>query len=336
VIDTMVAAARRGMPRRASGTSMPVVATRDDIAFVDGELPRAQVGTNPQHLLVTLFGDYWHGRTEHLPSAALVEILADFGVSEPSTRAALNRLTKRGLFVSSKRGRNTYYGTEPSKLPLLLSTFRRIVEFGGQRSRPWDGHWTLVAFSIPESQRQLRHSVRTHLRWLGFAALYDGLWCSPWPDQDAAIEKLSELCVASSTVMRAEIDERSIVQALSAWDLGALTDSYEAYGAEFAPILADARRGALTTSEALVARTKAMDEWRVFIGLEPDLPAELIPPDWPRARMRELAFELHDSLAPAAQARCAQLIAKHAPELALLVTHQTAADLARLSLDDHR
>ena len=74
----------------------------------DGRLPRSQVGTNPQHLLITLLGDYWYGRTEHLPSAALVELLAEFDISEPSARAALNRLTKRGLLLSSKRGRNTY------------------------------------------------------------------------------------------------------------------------------------------------------------------------------------------------------------------------------------
>jgi phenylacetic acid degradation operon negative regulatory protein len=282
-------------------------------ASANGHLPRSQEGTNPQHLLVTLFGDYWHGRTEHLPSAALVELLAEFAITEPGARAALNRLTKRGLLVSSKRGRNTYYGVDPRALSLLQGTFRRIVAFGTHETRPWDGLWTLVAFSIPEA----------------FAALYDGLWCSPWEDQDAVLGKLSELEVASATVMRASIDLRSAVQALSAWDLDALRRKYEEFEAEFSPVLDDVRRGALTASQALVTRTNVMDEWRKFIGLEPELPAELLPGDWPRARMHELTFELHNGLAPVAQARCAQIIAKHAPELAPLVTHQTAAALVR-------
>ena len=42
-------------------------------------------------------------------------------------------------------------------------------------------------------------------------------------------------------------------------------------------MLDDARRGALTASQALVARTKVMDSWRKFVLLEPDLPAELLP-----------------------------------------------------------
>src|SRR5450755_3982409 len=100
---------------------------------VVGGLPRAQVGTTPQHLLMTLLGDYWLGRTEHLPSAALVDLLAEFEVSEPSTRAALNRLTKRGLLVSSKSGRNTYYGLSPRAVPLLRETLKRIVAFGTQQ-----------------------------------------------------------------------------------------------------------------------------------------------------------------------------------------------------------
>ena len=93
------------------------VIVSDDSAPGNGRLPRTQVGTTPQHLLMTLLGHYWFGRAEHLPSAALVELLAEFDISTPSARAALNRLTKRGLLVSSKRGRNTYYGLTPGVTP---------------------------------------------------------------------------------------------------------------------------------------------------------------------------------------------------------------------------
>jgi phenylacetic acid degradation operon negative regulatory protein len=319
-----------GMASTALRTkSLPPESSADAAFGRDGRMPRSQVGTNPQHLLITLAGDYWHGRSDHLPSAALVELLAEFDISEPSARAALNRLTKRGMLLSSKRGRRTYYGINPSALPLLKGTYRRMIAFGTHESRTWDGKWTLVAFSVPESQRQLRHTVRTNLRWLGFAALYDGLWCSPWDEQDSVLGKLSELDVRSATIMRAEIDSRSVVQPLSAWDLDALRHKYVEFEEEFSPILDEARSGALTASQALVYRTSVMDDWRTFIGLEPDLPAELLPPDWPRSRMRALFFELHDSLAPVAQARCQQIFAKHSPELASLVTRQTAADLAR-------
>ena len=293
----------------------------DDGASGNGGLPRTQVGTTPQHLLMTLLGHYWFGRSEHLPSAALVELLAEFDISKPSARAALNRLTKRGLLVSSKRGRNTYYGLSASAMPLIEETLKRVVTFGARNARPWDGVWTVVAFSVPEAHRDVRHSIRTKLQLLGFAALYDGLWCSPWDERDGALAMLSDLGAHSATVMRAEIDPRSTVQALSAWDLEAVKLRYREFEEEFSPMLDAARRGALTASQALVIRTKVMDSWRNFVFVEPDLPAELLPEDWPRARMRDFFLELYDSLAPVAQARCQQIVAKHSPELAALVTH---------------
>jgi phenylacetic acid degradation operon negative regulatory protein len=301
--------------------------TAGDVAHGNGRLPetdrlpRAQVGTTPQHLLMTLLGHYWFDRSQHLPSTALVELLSEFGISEKSARTALNRLARRGLLVSSKRGRNTYYGLSASSLPLVREAMKRVVTFGARESRPWDGSWTMVSFSVPESQRDVRHSVRTNLGWLGFAALYDGLWCFPWDERDAALTVLSDLGVKSATVIRAEVDPRSSVQPLSAWDLEAVRQRYLEFGEEFSPMLDDARRGALTASQALVARTKVMDSWRTFPSFEPDLPADLLPGDWPRARMRKLFLELYDSLAPVARARFEQIVAKHAPELASLVTH---------------
>ena len=209
----------------------------DHAAQTNGGLPRTQVGTTPQHLLMTLLGHYWFGRSEHLPSAALVELLAEFDISKPSARAALNRLTKRGLLVSSKRGRNTYYGLSASATPLIEETLKRVVTFGARDARPWDGAWTVVAFSVPEAQRDVRHSIRTNLALLGFAALYDGLWCSPWDERDGALAMLSDLGTHSATVMRADIDPRSTVQALSAWDLDAVRERYHEFEAEFSPIL---------------------------------------------------------------------------------------------------
>ena len=311
-------------PNGPHGTIPGSSATTNGTAPREGRLPRSQVGTTPQHLLMTLLGDYWLHQTDHLPSAALVDLLAEFGISEASARAALNRLTKRGLLVSSKRGRNTYYGLAERALPLIEETSRRLVTFGADNLRPWDGRWTVVAFSVPEKQRQLRHSIRTGLRWLGFAALYDGLWCSPWDERSAALELLAELEVHGATVMRAEVDTRSSIQALAAWDLDAVEQRYLEFEQEFSQRLDDARNGALTASEALVERTKLMDSWRGFLSREPNLPSELLPATWPQSRMRALFLEFYDLLAPVAKARCQQIVAQHSPQLAELIAYHGA------------
>jgi phenylacetic acid degradation operon negative regulatory protein len=152
-------------------------------------LPRVQTGANPQHLIVTLLGDYWSGRKEHLPSAALVALTNEFDITSTSARAALSRLARRGLLDSTKDGRRTFYGLTPSAEQVLDEGFRRIVTFGLDEG-PWDESWVVVIFSVPENQRDVRHVLRTRLRWLGFAPLYDGSWVSPRADPGEPIALL--------------------------------------------------------------------------------------------------------------------------------------------------
>ena len=61
-----------------------------------------------------LFGDYWLESSGGFPSAALVNLLGDFGVNDAAARAALSRMVKRGLLLSTKSGRTTSYRTSRS------------------------------------------------------------------------------------------------------------------------------------------------------------------------------------------------------------------------------
>src|SRR5207248_2955383 len=106
----------------------------------------------PPRLLLTLLGDYWWQRTEPLPSAAIVGLLAEFGVSDSAARAALSRLTRNGLLVTSRSGRRTFVQLSARAADVLNDGARRIFTFG-ETPAPWDGMWSLVAFSIPEQYR---------------------------------------------------------------------------------------------------------------------------------------------------------------------------------------
>src|SRR5689334_14239996 len=46
----------------------------------------------PSRLLLTLLADYWWQQNEPLPSAVLVALLSEFGISDTSARAVLSRL----------------------------------------------------------------------------------------------------------------------------------------------------------------------------------------------------------------------------------------------------
>ncbi|MEV6493920.1 PaaX family transcriptional regulator C-terminal domain-containing protein [Actinoplanes sp. NPDC051633] len=301
-----------------------------DAGTVAVHLPRFQTGSPPQHLITTLLGDYWFASAERLPSAALVRLAGEFGVSAVAARAALSRLARRDLLESSKAGRRTYYRLTDRASAVLSEGRRRIMSFGLGESA-WDGLWTLAAFSIAEDQRDLRHGLRTELRWLGFAPLYDGLWISPTAGVEAARAALAKLAVPTATVFRASApDAPGLRPPQSAWDFGVLRAGYDRFLAEYTPLLTRVRQGSVGASEALVARSGIMDTWRTFPNLDPGLPAELLPPDWPRGDARDVFVEVYDTLGPLAEFRVKQIVAEFDAGLADLVrSHDSGTILDR-------
>lgn len=295
------------------------------------DLPRLQGGFRPQHLLLTLLGDYWYDRDEHLPSAGLVRLLAEFDVSSAGSRAALSRLARRALLESSRRGRNTYYGLSQRAAALLAEGRQRILSFGSPDRREWNGEWTLIAFSVPEEQRGTRHVLRTRLRWLGFAPLYDGVWVSPRGDVDAITNTLADLSIDVSTVMTGRLagGNPKLGHPIRAWDLDRLRSLYEEFVRDACPLVERVRAGQVGAAEGLVARTRVMDTWRNFPNLDPDLPCALLPERWPGPDARTAFVELYDGLGPLAEMRVRQILAEVSPELAGLVRHHTTAGTAR-------
>lgn len=291
-------------------------------------LPRLQEGARPQHLIITLFGDYWPGRDQQLPSAGLVSLAEEFDISPPSARAALSRLSRRGLLASSKTGRRTFYGLTPRTEEILREGAERIFSFGAGDVAPWDGTWLVVAFSVPEEQRDLRHALRTRLRWLGFAALYDGVWVSPRAQAGPTEQAIRDCQVRQASVFRATSlhapgGSGPGRHPLSAWNLDELRGAYDAFIRRFEPVCERAASGGIRAFEALVERTAIMDTWRTFPALDPDLPAGLLPPGWPRQRAHAIFGQVYDALGPPAEARFRQIIARHAPELAGLAKFRT-------------
>lgn len=300
---------RRGGRRhaaRARARHAPSTAARSGEA-------RSERASRPQHVLVTLLGDYWKGRNEHIPSAALVDILGEFGVGAQAARSALSRLTQRGLLVRSQRGRRTLYGLTERAQRALADGARRIFAFGATDAH-WDGSWSILAFSVAETDRDRRHVLRSRLRWLGFAPLYPGLWISPRRDLPAAARILDELGVDHATLFEAKALPRPAGDGdpLGAWDLAGLRRRYERFCRRLVALRARLDRGGLTPRQALVERTRVMDEWRAFPNQDPEIPAEFLPRDWPRRAARDLFLSLYDRLGPMAERRVRELVAEGA------------------------
>ncbi len=287
-------------------------------------LPRPHSASGPQHLLITLLGDYWFARDELLPSAALVDLLAEFGANENAARQAMRRLNQRGLLAQGKQGRTTSYGIPAAIVAGQRVRLARALTFGAD-FEDWDRRWTMVSFSIPEAERDVRRLLRNGLRNMAFGDLQDGLWITPHDRREDAMLLLDELGVRQGHVMRAEWELRagdaaSIAAAFELDDLGA---AYTAFAAEYEPLLRWAA-GEVDPREALQVRTKLTNDWLAFRLIDPELPTPLLPDAWPRRKARESFRRLYDLLGPAAAAHVREIVAEYDAGLSRIVSfHKT-------------
>ncbi|HEY8525691.1 MAG TPA: PaaX family transcriptional regulator C-terminal domain-containing protein [Acidimicrobiales bacterium] len=260
-------------------------------------------------LLPTLLGDYWFHSRAYIPSAALVRLLGEFGVGADAARAALSRQARKGRLEVVRRGRHTAYRLARQLLDAAAEQGRRLMRFGAEPVA-WDGRWTCVAFSVPESDGHLRPVLRKRLRALGLGTLFDGLWITPHAPLEALDRCLTDLGIADAVVLRAtHVPRPTGVSLVDAWDLPALRRRYDELIALVGGIQERLDGRAIPAAEALVARTELMRRWRALALTDPQLPDELLPADWPRNTARARFVEAYDALGPLAELRVRELVA---------------------------
>ena len=273
----------------------------------NGEVSSAEaleLDVSPQSLLATILGDYsWQLVQEPLPSALFVKLLGAFGIEAPVARVAIDRVCKRGLLDRTREGRLALYRYSKAAAELRLRRVLPLMRFG-EDIEPWDGTWTMLLTSVPETRKELRARLRTQMAALGFVHYYDAVWVKPnhssIPLAQAAI---AELGIDQGAVFSTRFHGGSgpAADPLQSYDIAAVQTHYQAFLTRFAPLCKTPYRR-LEGPEPLVLRTRLMDAWRTTIKLDPMLPAELLPQDFGRAKARQVFLAAYDALGPGAQA----------------------------------
>lgn len=255
-------------------------------------------------LLLTVLGEFVHPRAQPMWTATVIEAMAALGVEEKAARQALNRTSAEGLLTTTRHGRRVLWDLTAEGRGLLEEGTQRIYGFMRGR-RPWDGRWLVLTVAIPESQRQLRHRLRTRLTWLGLGSPGSGLWISPDARKEEEVhavvrelglEKQSFGWVGPASGIG---DEHRLLS--EAWDLADVEERYLAFLDAFEA------RSAQTPREAFVAQVEMVQEWRRFPFLDPDLPAELLDHDWPGPRAAAAFHDRHARWHRAAQTEWSRL-----------------------------
>ena len=256
-----------------------------------GSALRRRLGAgSARSILLTVLGEFVHPRATPVWTVTLLDALACLGIEEKAARQALTRTASEGLLESTRHGRRVLWDLSTDGRVLLEEGTRRIYGFMRER-RPWDGEWLVVTVAIPETQRQLRHRLRTRLTWLGLGSPTSGLWISTDSSKSAEVHGvIRELGLGDQafawTGPASGIGNESRLLA-QAWDLDEVEDRYLGF------IDAFETRDADTPREAFRAQVELVQAWRRFPFLDPDLPAELLDHDWPGPRAANAFHDRH-------------------------------------------
>jgi phenylacetic acid degradation operon negative regulatory protein len=257
----------------------------------------------PQLLLLMLLGDYVLDRDLCLFSGSVIDVMARLGVSEHATRSTLARMVNRGLLRRQREGRRMYFGLTPRSTGILHDGQTRIWRTGAVNDR-WDGTWTLLCFSLPESWQRQRHDLRSQLAWAGFGPLQGGLWIAPGPvGVDRIVDGLG--LAAHVRVFRARADELTDVRQLvgDAYDLAGVAARYVEFLNRWEP-----PDGRLPVEDPLAARLTIVAEWLGAIRRDPRLPVQHLPPDWPAVRAQNVFRNLETAFDGPARKLAATLL----------------------------
>jgi phenylacetic acid degradation operon negative regulatory protein len=198
-----------------------------------------------------------------------------FGISDGAARTCLWRMVANGELTSDD-------GTYALAGDLLERRQRVDDASRTAATRPWDGTWELAVVSLDRRSAADRLALRKAATALHLAELREGVWIRP---DNLDHDRLPTL--------RAVLDRQCVHFHDAATDIPAETVRSLFSLDDWA---ADARRLTRSLQDEIDAEAVGVDDFAYWFGLsvtvvrhlqlDPLLPAELIPQDWPAQHLR--------------------------------------------------
>lgn len=253
-------------------------------------------GPRPRQLIITIYALYARDEPNWLSIASLVRLMADLGVESQAVRSSVARLKRRGLLISMHRSGTAGYALSPTSLEVLREGDVRI--FGRHRAAAGGG-WVLVVFSVPESERDQRHKLRSWLSRLGFGTVAPGVWVAPGHLAGEVTEVLARRNLSGYVdIFRADHlgFPDLAVKVGQWWDLHRLAAEYEQFIRGYRPLAKRIGSQALTGQDAFREYVSMLVAWQRLPYLDPGLPLELLPPHWNGITAGNVFAEINDHL----------------------------------------
>jgi phenylacetic acid degradation operon negative regulatory protein len=248
--------------------------------YADANPPRAK------SFVMTLFGDVIAPHGGEVWLGSLIELLAPFGINDRLVRTSVYRLAEEGWLDARRSGRRSRYTLDPRSAARFERAHRRIY---APVHGDWNGQWTLVltnAGTLTAAQRTL---LRKELLWQGYRAVAPHVLAHPAPDMDTLADILARHDAADGVIVCAATQpEPAHARPLGdlvaqCWELDPVMEDYRRFIADFGVLAAllEDETDALAPATAFIARVLMVHAFRRVRLHDPQLPARLLPPEWP-------------------------------------------------------
>lgn len=216
-------------------------------------------------ILSTLLG--YH--PPELAVSALVRVGGLFDIAEQSIRVALFRMVAEGDLVTEN---GVYRLTER-----LVRRQARQEQSASPRSKPWAGDWTMAVVTSSARPQAERVALRQHMVDLRHAELREGVWLRP----DNLVHDLDDRVFERCTFFTCQhLDGHDLARQL--WDFRQWDRTARELDASLDEIT-DLKSGFLWIAETVH-----------HLRLDPYLPPELLPSDWPGQRLHQRYARFRD------------------------------------------
>ncbi len=205
-------------------------------------------------------------------ASELIRLTADFGIKETTLRVALTRMVSAGDLIRSADG----YRLSDR----LLARQLRQDDAMRPRTRAWRGEWLVLIVTTVGTDARTRAALRTTMHDKRFGELREGVWMRP----DNLDVNLDPDIAVRVRILRAR-DDAPAELAGELWDLPAWAETGHRLLAEMAA--ASDIPGRFVVAAAMVRH----------LLTDPMLPADLLPADWPGARLRDAYHDFATELA---------------------------------------
>ena len=172
---------------------------------------------------------------------------------------------------------------------LGLNTLNRTINLNKIIQNPWDKKWRFVIFDIEEKNKEIRECVKDRLRQLWFGQLQKSVWVSPHPIIDEVEELLKAKEIKTGVLLfeAEKIGSSSNKEiAHQAWDLPMIAERY-------VELVENYNKDSLTDEEK--AGSDFANEYLEILKIDPYLPDEILPQDWPGKNAKKLFNNLRIS-----------------------------------------